>query len=99
MAITGRRRSKKRWRRRVMNPPPSPLRIGSELIRANNSDKYHGLRIRDLELGPTARIRAEQHVVYANHVIAGFRKLGAVEIARATGQFLLPCAPQPTDLE
>src|SRR5215813_13607949 len=68
-------------------------------MRTIRSDEDNGLRIRDLEFRAASWIGAKEHIVYTNHVIASFRELGPVEIARATGQFFLPRAPQPTDLE
>jgi len=77
-----------------------PLPSGKPaLTRTIRSDEDYGLRIRDLEFGAAARVRAEKHIVYANQVIAGFRELGPVEIACAARQFLLPRAPHPPDLE
>src|SRR5262245_49512122 len=87
-------------RRRTVRNPPLPLPSGkSDPTRAIRSDEDYGLRIRDLEFGAAARVRAEEHIVYANQVIAGFRELGPVKIACAARQFLLPRAPHPPDLE
>src|SRR5262245_11211885 len=87
-------------RRRTVRNPPLPLPSGKpDLTRAIRSDEDYGLRIRDLEFGAAARVRAEEHIVYANQVIAGFRELGPVKIACAARQFLLPRAPHPPDLE
>ena len=84
----------------MVRNPPLPLPSGKpDLTRTIRSDEDNGLRIRDLEFGAAARVRAKDHIVYANHVIAGFRELGPVEIACAAWQLLLPRAPHPPDLE
>jgi hypothetical protein len=64
-----------------------------------SSDENHCLRIRYLEPAAAARIRTEEHVVHAHHIIAGLGEFGAIEFARAARQVLLLAAPQPADFK
>jgi hypothetical protein len=102
-------------RYRVQPPSPHvcPAREPSDKARAHQavdrpsrlprirqrSYEYHRLGIRDLKSASASRIRTEEHVVYAYHVIAGLSEFGAVEFIGAAGQLFLLGAPQPADIE
>src|SRR5262245_52715587 len=72
------RNSKGEIWRTVRNPPLSLPSDKPELTRMIRSGEDYGLRIRDLKFGAATRVGAEDHIVYANHVIAGLRELGPV---------------------